>query len=142
MADDAGDDAAEAAGEVGASAVHDGELDAAKALPHRLAGRIAGKQCGDVGTLPRQQLVYLRSARPDERRAGCIWRDQPDAAVRATKGRHRPAQQQDVAERTGPDDERCQGTSMRAVEALPSRSVPRTTRTWGPGEPRFPTGIS
>lgn len=142
MTDDAGDHEAEAAREIGASAENESELDAAKALPHRPAGRIAGKHRGDVGTLPRQQLVHLRYARSHEGGAGRLRRDQDDAAVRATKGRHRPAQQQDVAEGPRPDDERGQGTSMRAVEALPSRSVPRTTRTWGPGEPRFPTGIS
>jgi len=81
--------------------------------------------------------------RSDQRRSGRARCDQEDAVVRAAKGGHGPAEQQDVAQRPGPDDDRKpQGTSMRAVEALPSRSVPRTTSTWGPGEPRFPTGIS
>ena len=106
MADDVGDHEAEAAGEVGASAVDDGEVNAAKALPQRPAGRNAGKQRGDVGTLPRQQLVHLGCARSDQGGARRLRRDQHDAAVLVAQGRHRPAQQQHVAEGPRPDDER------------------------------------
>jgi len=142
MADDARDHPAQAAGEVRASAVDDGEVDPAKPIPQGHGGTVAGEKRRHLGALPGEKLVRLRLPRSHEGGAGRFGSYQDDAAVSATQGGHGPAQQQDVAEGPGPDDERCQGTSMRAVEALPSRSVPRTTRTWGPGEPRFPTGMS
>jgi hypothetical protein len=38
------------------------------------------------------------------------------------QGRDRPPQEEDVPQRPRPDEEQVQGTSTRAVAALPSRS--------------------
>ena len=106
MADDAGDQEAEAPSKVRAAAVHDRQLDPAKPFLQRPARRVAGKQRSDLGTLPREELVHFRCARSHQGGAGRLRREEHDAAVRATKGSHRPAQQQDVPEGPRPDDER------------------------------------
>ena len=99
-----------------------------------VGGSDAGHEQGcDVGPLPGNEPLDIGGAAPQQSASRQGRSEQPGLAARAAQGGHHAPEQQQVAQRAGADDERPQGTSIRAVATLPSRSVARTITMCGPG---------
>ena len=94
-----------------------------------------GEGC-HLGSIPGSKFLHVGGAGPLKGFRSGEGREQPDRASGSPQRRHRASQEQNVAERTHPNDQDAggaQGTSTFALATLPSWSAALTTTTWGPG---------
>jgi hypothetical protein len=137
MRDDLGDEIPEPPSQIAVGAVDEGEIEGGQLGAQRLVQTTrAREKSRAVGALVGEQAIDVGGAGSHERAAGARRGQQRDSRAGTPQRRERPAQQQQIAQRAGPDDQDPQGTSMRAVATLPSRSVARTITMWGPGGAR------